>query len=520
MNCVEMINKLKLYNELIPDEYDGAYELVKQVTLSYNNIDLNILDYTDLNAIYFMCTTTWKVSFEKKKNIIMQSHIESARKQKLYRVIDEIKLKAAKGLYSNSYFPEEGSIGIVDTGFVSFKNRCDNYDIPQFIYMCTNIVNILDENAIVKFVDKILSNSIKTIKLSVISAVLHCLNPYAFPIFNKNCKVIYSQLGLKFDRFNDTDSYIKNLYIIRDFRNSHFKFKNYKIFDLINTDYSRYYSKSNFLSDVFIDEDEYDTLKSLLLRKKNLIIQGAAGVGKTYVTKRFAYSIMGSRDDSRIAFVQFHQNYSYEDFIMGYRPDKSGFSIRTGLFFNFCKLAETNPSKYYFFIIDEINRGNLSSIFGEILMLIESDKRGEKLTLQYSHQPFSVPPNLYIIGTMNTADRSIAIIDYALRRRFSFYELEPAFGKDSFKQYLKLNGMSSELIDKINNNFLQLNFQIENDVSLGKGFKIGHSYFCNFDSFNEKWYENIVKYEIIPLLNEYWFDDFSRVKDYMKELLR
>ena len=138
------------------------------------------------------------------------------------------------------------------------------------------------------------------------------------------------------------------------------------------------YTAEQFLDDVFMNEEDYDTLMQLMRRKKNVILQGPPGVGKTYAAKRLAYSMMGVKDKERVKLVQFHQSYSYEDFVMGYRPTETGFELRTGAFYNFCKQAEEDSEKDYFFIIDEINRGNLSKIFGELFMLIENDKRGWK----------------------------------------------------------------------------------------------------------------------------------------------
>ncbi|WP_342357388.1 AAA family ATPase [Clostridium senegalense] len=279
------------------------------------------------------------------------------------------------------------------------------------------------------------------------------------------------------------------------------------------------YTKLDFLSDVFISDDKYETIKSLLKRKKNLILQGAPGVGKTYAAKRLAYSLMGKKDTSRIKMVQFHQSYAYEDFIMGYRPNGIGFELKEGPFYQFCKVASENPDDDYFFIIDEINRGNMSKVFGELMMLIENDKRGEELTLTYSDSPFYVPNNLYIIGMMNTADRSLAIIDYALRRRFCFFELEPAFETEAFENHLLLQGVNEDLISKIKMKMGGINLKITKDVNLGKGFRIGHSYFCNYSN-SDKWYEEVIKYEIQPLIKEYWFDEEEKAKNYVEELLR
>ncbi|MBR1751991.1 MAG: AAA family ATPase [Ruminococcus sp.] len=279
------------------------------------------------------------------------------------------------------------------------------------------------------------------------------------------------------------------------------------------------YTKADFLQEVYISEKQYDTLTALLLNKKNVILQGAPGVGKTFAAKRLAYSIMGEKDDSRIEFIQFHQSYSYEDFIMGYRPNENGgFTLQNGIFYRFCVTARNNPQNEYFFIIDEINRGNMSKIFGELLMLIEKDYRKESATLAYSGKKFSVPDNLYIIGMMNTADRSLAMIDYALRRRFSFFDMESGFNSEGFKSYSESlsNGTFDELIGQIK----LLNKAIEIDGSLGKGFCIGHSYFCNLttESCTEERLRSIVEYDIIPMLSEYWFDDKESLRKWSANL--
>lgn len=270
------------------------------------------------------------------------------------------------------------------------------------------------------------------------------------------------------------------------------------------------YTEAEFLSEVYMTKERYDTLVHLLKNKKNLILQGAPGVGKTFAAKRLAYSIMGVKDDSRIEFVQFHQNYSYEDFIMGYKPEGETFELKYGIFYRFCKKAESQPDKDYFFIIDEINRGNMSKVFGELMMLIERDYRGTKATLAYNGMPFSVPKNLYIIGMMNTADRSLAMIDYALRRRFSFFEVEAGFTSDGFKAYLNKfdNENFVELVEKI----IELNKEIANDGSLGTGFCIGHSYLCGQTECTDEWLREVVEYDILPMLNEYWFDDKNKVQ--------
>ena len=270
------------------------------------------------------------------------------------------------------------------------------------------------------------------------------------------------------------------------------------------------YTKSDFLDEVYMTEKRYENLVAVLRNKKNIILQGAPGVGKTFAARRLAWSMMGEKDDSRIEFVQFHQNYSYEDFMMGYKPVEDGFELKYGIFYRFCQKAANQPDKEFFFIIDEINRGNMSKIFGELLMLIEKDYRGTKATLAYNGLSFSVPKNLYTIGMMNTADRSLAMIDYALRRRFSFFEVEPGFDSEGFIHYQ--NGLNNETLNELVNKVKDLNREISLDKSLGKGFCIGHSYFCGRDVCTEEWLHSIVDYDILPMLSEYWFDDANKLQ--------
>ncbi len=243
-------------------------------------------------------------------------------------------------------------------------------------------------------------------------------------------------------------------------------------------------------------------------------MQGAPGVGKTYAAKRLAYSLMGVKDKERVMMVQFHQSYSYEDFMMGFRPSDNGFELKKGVFYNFCKKAEIDSENDYFFIIDEINRGNLSKIFGELFMLIENDKRGVELQLLYSDEKFSIPKNLYIIGMMNTADRGLAMLDYALRRRFAFFEFSPAFDTEGFHRYREIKNHLK--FNKLIATVQHLNEVIEADETLGRGFRIGHSYFCTRNDFeiDDQWLNSIIDYELIPLLSEYWFDEPNKVKEW------
>lgn len=286
----------------------------------------------------------------------------------------------------------------------------------------------------------------------------------------------------------------------------------------VEAEKNKTYTRTDFLADVFMDDEAFDDLAGMLLHKKNIILQGAPGVGKTYVAKRLAYAIMGEVDDSRVGFIQFHQNYAYEDFVMGYKPTEfGGFKLQNGIFYKFCIEAANNPEQKYFFIIDEINRGNLSKIFGELLMAIENECRGSKITLAYSNKLFSVPENIYIIGMMNTADRSLALMDYALRRRFSFKELKPAFMSNNFKRYQE--SLGSDLLDRLIQQIIELNNEIIDDDSLGSGFCIGHSYFCNLKDATEDQLKMIVEHDILPTLAEYWFDDKAKYNKWESRLI-
>ena len=280
------------------------------------------------------------------------------------------------------------------------------------------------------------------------------------------------------------------------------------------------YDEMDFLKEVFITEEQYHKLVEVLKYKKNVILEGAPGVGKTFCAKRLAYSIIGCMDTSRVRTVQFHQSYSYEDFIMGYRPTATGYEMHYGAFYTFCKEAEKDdPQNPYFFIIDEINRGNLSKIFGELFMLIEADKRGKRINLLYNDEQFSVPENVYIIGTMNTADRSLAMMDYALRRRFAFFNIPPAFENSKFVDYI--NQQNNEKLNHLISCVKSLNEAIREDPALDEGVCIGHSYFCPANKIiDDDMLHNIVEYELIPLLKEYWYNEPEKVREWSDNLRR
>ena len=277
------------------------------------------------------------------------------------------------------------------------------------------------------------------------------------------------------------------------------------------------------LSDLFLEETQLSRILDSISIRKNLILQGPPGVGKTYISRRIAWCLTGYRDAASIEMVQFHQSYAYEDFVQGWRPTESGgFTLRNGMFFEFCKRAEEHPDVRFVFIIDEINRGNLSRIFGELLMLIEADKRGPEhaiaLTYSTSGERFSVPANVYLLGLMNTADRSLAIVDYALRRRFAFETLVPAYRTAKFREHLLEADVDRRLVDRIQNNLDAVNIRIRGNKDLGPGFEIGHSYFVPDTSADENWYSTVIETQIAPLLHEYWFDQPENAQELIETL--
>jgi 5-methylcytosine-specific restriction protein B len=287
------------------------------------------------------------------------------------------------------------------------------------------------------------------------------------------------------------------------------------------------YTIDDALEGLFLERPELERVLNIWKAKKNLIIQGPPGVGKTFIAKRLAYTLMGFKDPSRLGMVQFHQSYSYEDFVQGFRPTPSGLSLKDGLFLEFCRRAARDKDTTYVFIIDEINRGNLSRIFGELMMLIESDKRASAWSVPLTYATsdeaqFFVPENLYLLGLMNTADRSLAMVDYALRRRFAFWTLRPQVGAPAFRQTLVDHGVPEEVVDRLTNCLERLNREIAEDTAnLGTGYQIGHSYFCQDipDGLGPSvWLRGVIDTELVPLIDEYWVDDPVLARRWVSEL--
>ena len=280
------------------------------------------------------------------------------------------------------------------------------------------------------------------------------------------------------------------------------------------------YSPDDIVKDgCFIGRDKLESILNRLRTKKNLILQGPPGTGKTWLARKLAYALIGQRDESKVRSVQFHPNLSYEDFVRGWRPAGDGrLTLVDGPFIEIRNDAEKDPASRFVLVVEEINRGNPAQIFGEMLTLLETDKRtpDEALELVYARTPderFFVPNNLFVIGTMNIADRSLALVDLALRRRFAFIDLEPTLGKPWRDWVHSKNGIDTDTLVEIEHRIAKLNQTISDDSSLGQQFRVGHSYitppFEQPIDDGKKWYREVVNTEIGPLLDEYWFENLE-----------
>lgn len=287
------------------------------------------------------------------------------------------------------------------------------------------------------------------------------------------------------------------------------------------------YSRAEALAELFISGNELDAALAGLHRRRNLLLQGPPGTGKTFLARRLAWLLLGARDERRVELVQFHPSYGYEDFILGFRPNAEGqFHLVPGVLPLLCQRAAADAEKPYILLIDEVNRGNVPRIFGELLLLLEADKRGPAHALRLPYAPpeaprFFVPENLYVIGTLNLADRSLTVLDYALRRRFAFVELRPQFS-ETLREFLTARQLPAKLAAKLCTRLAALNQTIADDPELGPEFVIGHSYFCQppaNPAGAESWYQQIVEQEIGPLLADYWREQPATAAGQLKKLL-
>lgn len=515
MDKEQLIKILKIKKDIIPEEHDGVYILIPKVVKELSKIDLNSLDldYTDLEAIYFLCIGTWQSTFDNKRERINKSHLP---KGNIIKFIDEIEKETNDGKFNN-----KNTLGMFGTPKMSFKNYSpDKSEIIKFLKL---IIEIEKANDNLAYIIDIMQNSkfkMAGLKKGMLSQFLHCIKPNIFPIVNSRGRDIYDSLEVKIDKNKkEISDYISDIKNINEFiKQNKFKFKNYRVIDLLDTDINVYVIK----------------------QKKQIILQGAPGTGKTYSSSEIAVKLIDGNAPSdraelmkrykelvnkkRIFFTTFHQSMDYEEFVEGIKPETTSdnkiiYKLKDGIFKEACKSAENNK---VVLIIDEINRGNISKIFGELITLLEVDKRKGKeneieVILPYSKEKFSVPDNLYIIGTMNTADRSIGYIDYALRRRFAFISIKA--DKLAIENYYDNINKNSDCKDKAINLFNKVKELIKGNINEefeADDIMIGHSYFMaqNFEELQNK-----LEYEIKPLLLEYFKDGILKSNKDLKDTI-
>jgi len=529
MDKQDLLVLLKRRNEVIPDEFDGSYSSVRTAVKLYSYIrNVNVIDYNDLDLLYTLSLGIWKLDTDEMNARIQKSHLFHNDKLRLYSNIDKIINLNKRKMYSHS--DDTASTQILND-FISFKFTGlaqNNTVIQSFIKLCIDIIELGNDEAIYETVLKAVNDNIKDsgLPLNVFSRILHCLLPFTFPVLGDiyDASDIYDALEIEISNKNDICFYVENSSKIKAYRDEYFRFKNMRVFDLISWEINH---------SGYTPEDETKDVSQASL---NQILYGPPGTGKTYNVVKYAVELIeGKKTDSsqpyseikarydeyvangRIKFTTFHQSFSYEEFVEGIRPvieDRYGketsvahaettviYRANSGVFKSLCEKAAKNPSMKYVCIIDEINRGNISKIFGELITLIEESKRGTIAILPYSQKEFHVPANLFILGTMNTADRSIAMLDTALRRRFDFIEMMPQ---------PKLLGMCGEI--NLCEMLMAINERIE--YYYDREHSIGHAYFMNKRGSVKNLDElrNIFNTKIIPLLQEYFFDDYEKIK--------
>ena len=528
----KLIKILKTKEDIKAEEHDGVYILIPQVVEELSKIDLNSLnlDYRDLDAIYFLCIGTWITSFNNKIKRINESNLPDGTKNNIIKFIKEIEKETIDGKFSNRE-DDKRTLGMFGNGTKTFNNNPEKIPIPQkkeiisFFQLIIDIKNA-DEN-LKNIIDIMQKSEFKMagLKKGMLSPFLHCIKPNIFPIVNSRGIKIYNNLEVKIDKDDTINGYIKDIENINKFvEENKFNFKNYRVIDLI------FYNIEGY---IIVNE-----IVDIIKQKKQIILQGAPGTGKTYSSPEIAVKLIDENapsnraelmkrykelaDKEQIFFTTFHQSMDYEEFVEGIKPETENgnitYKLEDGIFKKACKMAE-NKSNKVVLIIDEINRGNISKIFGELITLLEPDKRKGneneiEAILPYSKEKFSVPDNLYIIGTMNTADRSIGYVDYALRRRFAFITVKA--NKSAIENYYDNIKKNSDCKDNAINLFDKIKDLIEENINEefeADDIMIGHSYFM---AQNLEELENKLEYEIKPLLLEYLKDGILKLNDEIK----
>ena len=536
MDKTNIIDELKRKNEILPYEFDGTYRSVHEALELYAKVrKLSLIDYCDLDLLYYLTLGIWKNDKSERRFHIQKSHLLHNDKLLLEEKLEKIWSKNSRMLFSHVIGKQELEFL---TAHVSFKDSPvakKAEPLQLFFKLCVDLFELENDDKILDMAQKVLNSQLSDSGLPVfaVSRILHCIKPFTFPILCENVMnfVVFKNLGLELIKPEDITQYITNCRKILDFRNSHFKFQNMRVFDVLSWELIVSRSAPPKPKESLSDQ-QLSNLKAPL----NQILYGPPGTGKTYNIVKYAveliegqkiaetepYSAIKARyekyfSSGQIKFTTFHQSLSYEEFVEGIRPvvvDKYGKDTNTahadttivyrpynGVFKSLCEKASKSPNMKFVAIMDEINRGNISRIFGELITLIEESKRGTAVILPYSQTEFSVPENLYILGTMNTADRSIAMLDTALRRRFDFIEMLPKPSLLGDCDGINLCELLTALNERI-------------EYYYDREHAIGHAYFMNKNGCIKNLHELRVVFstKIIPLLQEYFFDDYERIK--------
>jgi len=502
MEDTKIIEFLKSRKDISPNDYDGSYELVAKTIQLLSKQKIKDLGVTDLEMIYFMTIHTGKSSFEHKVKKVELSHMDQVSKTELEQLIKTVENNAKDGRYKNP-FGKNANIGMFGAAFFKFAKTSDE-SARVFLEMCIKIDQETNENKLLQIVSQHLQNDLKGIGIATVSQILHCLKPTIFPVIN-NAVSDMSKSYLNIKDPKNIHQYAENSQKIKEFRDKNFQFKNFIILDRALYELNlKEIEKEQENTEPLINPSEPEDSMEL-----NQIIYGPPGTGKTYQLMKEYFPRFTNKEDGskRYEFITFHQSYSYEEFIEGIRPvnDTNGnlkYEVKDGVFKRLVKQAKNDQDNKYAIFIDEINRGNISKIFGELITLLEKDKRigGEnelKVTLPYSGEEFEIPSNLYVIGTMNTADRSISMIDVALRRRFEFKPLYPKYDIPTLKYGNLLKNLNKQLVEKI-----------------GPDCQIGHSYFLEGNETFDL--EKVMNNKVIPLLQEYFYNEFGTIEEILK----
>ena len=535
MDRNNLIDELKRKNEILPNEFDGTYRCVRKAVECYSKLRrLAVIDINDLELLYSLSLGIWDGNMVKLKELIQNSHLLHSDKQLLETTVSGIWSKDSMKLFSHIVGKQEMNFLTAPNSLKNSPVAKDAESIQFFFMMCVNISGLEADGKLLDTVQDMLDSRIKFsgMPVFVLSRILHCLKPFTFPILGERAvdNLVYRELRTELDDTGDIQNYVPNSRRILEFREANFKFKNMRVFDVMSWE--------------MLSEAEEHTQSKAPAREQrrvvkaplNQILYGPPGTGKTYNIVKYAVELIERRkipagesygairarfdeytNSGQIRFTTFHQSLSYEEFVEGIRPvvvDKYGndtniahadttviYRPYNGVFKSLCEKAAKSPHMNFVAIIDEINRGNISRIFGELITLIEESKRGTSLILPYSQTEFHVPANLYILGTMNTADRSIAMLDIALRRRFHFIEMLP-------KPSLLGDCDGVDLCELLT----ALNERIE--YYYDREHAIGHAYFMDTGGCISTLAElrEVFSTKIIPLLQEYFFDDYERIR--------